>query len=209
MATDTLTTFLLVRHALHELGGGTIAGRRDGVRLSDEGRAQADELAGRLDGVRIDAVYSSPMERTLETSRPLARRIGAPVQVCEDLHEIEYGEWTGARLDSLRGAPEWVRWNSFRSGSRPPGGESMIDVQRRVVSCLMRLRRRHPAGRVVLVSHGDVIKAAVAYCLGAPLDLFQRIEISPASVNVIVIGDEGPWVVCTNSVTRLEQLPTF
>jgi probable phosphoglycerate mutase len=85
----------------------------------------------------------------------------------------------------------------------------MIDVQTRVMACLMRLRQQHPDGRVVVFSHGDVIKAAVAYCLGAPLDLFQRIEISPTSISVIVIGDRGPWVVCTNSLARVSELPTL
>jgi probable phosphoglycerate mutase len=209
MAAETLTTFLLIRHAVHELGGDTIVGRLAGVGLSSEGRAQAEGLVERLEGVAIDAVYSSPVQRTLETAGPLARSVDLRVEVCDDVQEIDYGDWTGRRLESLRDAPEWGRWNSFRSGSRAPSGESMIEVQTRVMACLMRLRQQHPSGCVVVFSHGDVIKAAVAYCLGAPLDLFQRIEISPTSISVIAVGDRGPWVVCTNSLARVSELPTL
>jgi broad specificity phosphatase PhoE len=95
MAAEALTTFLLIRHAVHELGGGTIAGRRPGVGLSPEGRAQAEDLADRLEGVRIDAVYCSPLERTMETALALATARDVAVQTCEDLQEIDYGEWTG------------------------------------------------------------------------------------------------------------------
>lgn len=209
MAAEALTTFLLIRHAVHELGSETIAGRRSGVKLSPHGRAQADELVQRLDGVRIDALYASPMQRTQETAGPLAARLGVSTRTCADLHEIDYGDWTGQRLDALRGGQQWQQWNSFRSGHRTPNGESMLDVQTRVVACLLRLREEHRGQCVALVSHGDVIKAAVAYCLGAPLDLFQRMEISPASVSVVAFGDLGPWVMCTNSVARLPELPTL
>jgi probable phosphoglycerate mutase len=209
MAAEALTTFLLIRHAVHELGGGTIAGRRPGVSLSPHGREQADELVRRLEGVPIDALYCSPMERTQQTAGQLAAHRGVTVRTCEDIHEIDYGDWTGEQLVALRGGEQWDRWNSFRSGHRTPNGESMLEVQTRVVACLMRLREEHRGGCVALVSHGDVIKAAVAYCLGAPLDLFQRMEISPASVSVVAIGDLGPWVLCTNNVARLPELPTL
>jgi len=209
MAADALTTFLLIRHALHELGGDTIAGRRPGVRLSPDGRVQADGLVPRLAGISVDALYCSPMERTQQTAAPLAAGLGLTVQTCEDLHEIDYGDWTGRRLDELRGGEHWERWNSYRSGHRVPNGESMLHIQTRVMALLMRLREEHRGERVALVSHADVIKAAVSYCLGAPLDLFQRIEISPASVSVVAVGDLGPWVLCVNNVGRLDGLPTF
>jgi probable phosphomutase (TIGR03848 family) len=207
VAPEALTTFLLIRHGLHGLGVDAIAGRRPGVRLSPDGRRQADALVSRLEGVRIDALYCSPMERTVETAGPLVARTGVALQICDDLHEIDYGDWTGQRLDELRGSGPWQQWNSFRSGHRAPNGESMLHIQTRVIALLMRLREEHRGECVALVSHGDVIKAAVAYCLGVPLDLFQRIEISPASISVIVIGDFGPHVLCTNNTAGPHGLP--
>jgi probable phosphoglycerate mutase len=202
-----VTTFLLIRHALHELGGDRIAGRLPDVHLSPDGLAQAEQLAARLDGVRIDAVRASPMERTRETAAPLAARRGLRLETCDDLLEIDYGEWTGRPLDALREDERWRRWNTFRSGHRVPGGESMIEVQSRAFALLQRLSAQHPDGHLALVSHADVIKAVVAQCLGAPLDLFQRIEISPASVSVVVVAELGPWVVCVNHTDGLAALP--
>jgi probable phosphomutase (TIGR03848 family) len=202
-----VTTFLLIRHGLHELGGDRIAGRMPGVHLSDAGRAQAEQLAERLDGVGIDAVYASPMERTQETATPLARRRRLDVRTCDDALEIDYGDWTGCRLDALRSDERWRRWNSFRSGHRVPGGESMVEVQLRAWEGIRRLADAHGDACVALVSHADVIKVLVAHCVGAPIDLFQRIEISPASVTVVVVAELGPWVVCVNHTSELAELP--
>src|SRR5687767_2098663 len=110
------TTFLLIRHGLHELGGDIIAGRTPGVHLSDAGRTQADGLCARLADVSIDAIYSSPMERTIETAQPLATRRGLTVEHSPELLEIDFGDWTGKSLHELRGSPGWREWNSFRSG---------------------------------------------------------------------------------------------
>jgi probable phosphomutase (TIGR03848 family) len=202
-----VTTFLLIRHGVHALGGERIAGRLPDVRLSETGCVQAEQLAARLDGIRIDAVHSSPLERTWATAVPLARRRGLEVQPCDDLLEIDYGDWTGVELAVLRADERWQQWNAFRSGHRVPGGESMVEVQARALALVQRLSRAHPAGSLALVSHGDVIKALVAQCLGVPLDLFQRIEIGPASVTVLVVAARGPWVLCVNHTGMLAELP--
>ena len=193
-----MTTFLLIRHGAHLLGGETIAGRMPGVRLSPLGEAQAAGLVGRVGGAPIRAVYSSPVERCVQTARPLAAHLGVDVAVAEGLTEIDFGAWTGRTLEELRPLAGWKRWNAFRSGARPPGGESMAEVQGRVVREMERLSGEHPDECVALFSHGDVIRAAVAYFLGAPLDLFQRIEISLASVSVVRIGEFGPSVLGVN-----------
>jgi probable phosphoglycerate mutase len=198
-----MTTFLLIRHGLHLFGGERIAGRTPEVNLSPDGRRQAELLVERLCDVPLDAIYSSPIERTLQTAQPLATRRGLPVQPCEELIEIDYGDWTGRALDDLRGTEEWTQWNSFRSGQRAPNGEAMIGVQARIVSALQVLRARHRDSSVALVTHGDVIKAAVAHCLGAPLDLLLRMEISTASVSVVDFSGDGAYVRCVNTTGAL------
>jgi probable phosphomutase (TIGR03848 family) len=209
MEPAVMTTFLLIRHALHRLGGDTIAGRLPDVSLSAEGASQAAQLAARVAAVPLEAIYSSPLERTWETAAPLGVATGLDVQRCDAIAEIDFGEWTGRRLDELRGTPHWSRWNAYRSGSRAPGGESMLEVQSRAVGALERLRDAHPIGRVALVSHADVIKAMLAYGLGAPLDLMQRIEISPASVSALVVAEYGPWVLCVNRTDGgIDDLPS-
>jgi probable phosphoglycerate mutase len=207
MAAASMTTFVLVRHALHELGARRIAGRMPGVHLSEVGRAQAAALPGRLRALPITAVYTSPLERTRETAAMIVAGRHIEAEPCDGLLEIDFGAWTGSTLEELRGRPEWQQWNSFRSGHRAPGGESMVEVQARVVGQLLTLRERHPHECIALVSHGDVIRAALAHCTGTPLDLFQRIEINPASVSVVVIADHGPWVLCVNNTQCLDELP--
>lgn len=200
----TLTTFLLVRHGAHALGGGIIAGRSPDVHLSDLGRQQAMGLVDRVAHLPIAAIYSSPMDRTLETARPLANHLQLEIGVRESLNEIDFGDWTGQTIEDLKTHPLWSAWNEFRSGTRIPGGESMLETQSRIVRELENLCSRHPQECVALFSHGDVIKSAVAYALGVPLDMFRRIEIGLASVSVIEIGDFGPWVLAVNNTARIE-----
>jgi broad specificity phosphatase PhoE len=194
-----VTKFLLCRHGAHVLGGDVIAGAAEEAVLSGLGRTQTSELADRVSRLPVNALYTSPVARARQTAEGVGERLRVRVQASEALREIGFGAWEGKRLDELRGLPVWKQWNAFRSGTRAPGGETMLEVQARVVGEMARLAERHPGQTVALVSHGDVIKAAVAYYLGAPLDLFQRIEISLASVSVVAIGEYGPWVLCVNS----------
>ena len=116
-----MTTYLLIRHALCDPVGQTITGRTPGVSLNPAGRQQAETLASRLAGLPIVAVYSSPLERALQTAQPIAERRGLSVQQLEGLNEIDFGEWTGKTLAELKPVSEWQSFNSYRSGSRIPG----------------------------------------------------------------------------------------
>jgi probable phosphomutase (TIGR03848 family) len=201
-----MTVFFLIRHALHSLGGDKIAGRTPGVHLSPDGQTQVVQLVERLASVPLKAIYCSPLERTRETAQPIADRLGLPVQICEELNELDFGDWSGQKLEELRKLDKWQQFNSFRSGVRAPNGELMLETQARIIRAIERLRERHPDEYVALVSHGDVIKSAVAYCLGIHLDMFQRIEISTASVSVVAISDYGPWVLCINNIGDLPMV---
>lgn len=192
-----MTVFYLVRHALHDRLGHAIAGRTD-VALSDAGHAQARRLAERLSRERIDAVQTSPLLRTRQTARPIAERLGLEAEPVPAVVEIDFGEWTGRRFDELEADPRWRRWNAMRSTSRAPEGETMIEVQARFVDHLSRLSRERPGGRVALVSHGDPIRSVLAHWLGMPLDLFLRLEVSPASLSVIGLDEGGPRVFSIN-----------
>lgn len=193
-----MTTFLLIRHATTDAVGKAIAGRTPGVRLNDDGRKQAEALASRLTEVPIAGVYSSPLERARETAGPLARRLKVEVRIREGLNEIHFGDWAGRKLEELAPVLQWQRFNSFRSGTRIPGGELMLEAQTRVITELGRLGEEHPRDVVAVVTHGDLIKAAIAHYTGIHLDLFQRIEIDPASVSVVVVGDHGPRILRLN-----------
>ncbi len=194
-----MATFLFIRHGAHRLGPGWLVGRTPGIGLSEEGHAQAAGLVRRVGGLPISAVYSSPMERCRETAAPLAAHLGLTVRIAEGLNEVDFGEWTGRPFAERQGDPRWTRWNAMRSVSRAPGGESMVEVQGRIVELAARLAREHGDEVVALFSHGDVIRAALAHLLGVPLDLFQRIEISLASVSVVQLGEGGVRVLAVNN----------
>jgi probable phosphomutase (TIGR03848 family) len=193
-----MTTFALIRHADHALLGHTIVGRAPGVRLSPEGVREAEALAERLEGSSIRALYSSPLERARETAAPIAARLRLEVQIADELNEIDFGEWTNRRLADLHELEEWRRFQIFRSGSLIPGGEAVVEVQARMLRLVERLCARHPGQTVALISHGDVIKATLSHYLGVPLDLFQRIEISPASISIVRLERSGPEVLLIN-----------
>jgi broad specificity phosphatase PhoE len=195
------TTFLLIRHAAHDDVGLYLAGRMEGVKLGAAGLAQANRLAERLSGERIDAVFSSPRERTRQTAGAIAVacEVG-PVSVCEDLDEVDFGEWSGRTFDELNRDLAWRHWNDDRQKARTPTGESMAGVQLRMLRRMERCCSAHAGDSVVLVSHADVIKTAVCHVLGLTLDNCFRFDIDPASVTTLVMGDWGAKLLKLNDV---------
>lgn len=202
-----MTTFHLIRHGEKDADEQLIVGRTGGIHLNARGREQAAAIAERLRECPIRHVFSSPLERARETAAPLARARGVEVQVLEGLHEFDFGEWSGMSQQALRSLPEWRGFNSFRSGARPPGGEAMLEVQVRFVREMMRLGKEFPNDQIALVSHGDPLRAAVCYFLGMPLDLFQRIEISVASISVLTMDEQGAQLLWLNELVGRSCTP--
>ena len=202
------TLVLLVRHGQTPTTGTTLPGRARGLHLAEKGHEQAAAAAERIGplAVKVKAVYASPLERTQETAAPIAKATGNRVRTLADLHECDFGEWTGKRLADLYKKKEWKQVQRNPSGFRFPKGESFSEMQVRITDALAQLRARHPGQRVVAVSHADPIKAAVAHAMGTHLDLFQRVVISPCSVSAIALTDDGPLVLAVNAVDDLKRL---
>jgi probable phosphomutase (TIGR03848 family) len=176
------------------------------LHLSDAGQAEAVAVAERLDGLQIDAIYSSPLERTRETAAPLAARRGLRIVPHKGLLECDFGEWTGQELSALMKLPEWSTVQRYPSGFRFPQGESFAEMQTRITGALAELVANHPGGLIAAFSHADPIKAAVAHALGTHLDLFQRISISTCSATAIAYGPTGPNVLTVNETGSLATL---
>lgn len=191
-----MTRFLFIRHGAHDLLFKRIAGRQPDVHLNEEGRRQAEQLAPRLSRLPIDAIFSGPLERARETAEPVCRALNLPLQIAEEFTEIDPGEWTNRTFEELQNVSGWSDFNTFRSCTTAPGGESMLEVQVRVVRKLRELSARHQFA--VVFSHGDVIRAIVTLVLGMPLDLFLRIEIDPASLTLIEFGENFARVLFLN-----------
>lgn len=195
-----MTTFFLVRHAAHDNVGGFLAGRAAGVRLGEAGRRQADVLAQRMRRETFSTIHVSPRERTQETAAAIARQSAAVVQLAPELDEIDFGAWSGQSFEHLNEDPLWRRWNEARTVARTPGGESILDVQGRVIAYMQRVRERAPHGSLVLVSHADPIRCAVAWCLGLSLASMQSFDIAPASISIVTMADWGAKVLQINEV---------
>jgi broad specificity phosphatase PhoE len=193
-----MTLFYLLRHGEHAVQGKICAGRTPGILLSAKGRGEAEAAAERLADAGIAAIYASPLERAQETAGIVGERLRLPVETRPDLSELDFGEWTGLTFDDVRKDPRWPNWATHRSLSCIPGGETMRDVQRRIVEALVELRERHPDEGVVLVSHGDVIRAALTFALGMPLDFFGRIEVGTGSLSSLRVDTRGICVTAIN-----------
>jgi probable phosphomutase (TIGR03848 family) len=195
-----MTTVLLVRHGLTEANGsGILAGWTAGVGLAEKGREQVTALNQRLAKLPIAAVISSPLERCQQTAAAIAEGHEAlTVETDERLGECRYGDWEGQSLKVLAKDPLWKVVQNHPSAAQFPGGEALRDTQARSVEAI----RAHNAalGDVtwVAVSHGDVIKAILADALGMHLDMFQRIQVDPASVSVVRYTELRPFVLRMN-----------
>jgi probable phosphomutase (TIGR03848 family) len=196
------TVALFVRHGQTPTTGAVLPGRAPGLHLADAGKDQAQAAADRLAPMKnVAAVYASPLERTRETAAPIAKALGLKVHVDKGLLECDFGEWTGRPLKELMKLPEWRAVQRYPSSFRFPGGESFSEMQTRITDTVNRLGHQHPGQAIVLVSHADPIKAAVAHALGTHIDLFQRIVISPCSVTAIAYGELSPTVLTVNSTS--------
>lgn len=193
-----MTTFFLVRHAMHALVDRVLIGRMSGVHLNLQGRLQAKRLGMRFAQERLTLVQSSPRERAQETAQAIALAAGASLETASALDEIEFGEWTGRPFDRLKEDPDWRAWNSERTRARAPNGETMSEAQTRIVAHLERMHMRYPGARIAIVTHAEIIRAAVLHHLGLALEAFDRIEISPASVTILRIGQEDAELTALN-----------
>jgi probable phosphoglycerate mutase len=202
------TTLMLVRHALNDWVGDKLAGWTPNVHLNDKGRAQAEALAARLADRPISAIYSSPLERAVETAQAIAAPHKLEVQIREGVGEVRYGEWTGQSLKELAKEDAWRVVQFYPSGARFPGGEAIREMQTRAVAELDAILAAHPSETVLVVSHADVLKAVLAHYAGLHLDLFQRLVVSPASLSVVAFTPMGPRLVCLNDAAHVPEEET-
>jgi probable phosphoglycerate mutase len=185
---------LLIRHGQNDwVKKKRLAGWMPGVHLNQEGLNQAELLATRLANLEIRAVYSSPLERCVETAQIIAKPHNLDVAQKPDIGEVRYGDWEGKKLKKLaRKKRKWYAVQHYPSRFRFPGGESFNEVQMRAVNAIEELNQAHEKEIVAVISHADVIKLILANYLGMHIDLFQRLVIDPASVSLLAVSSHGP-----------------
>ncbi len=200
-----MTTLILIRHGNTDWADKKLAGWLPDVHLTEQGKQQAAELVERLAPLKIDAIYSSPLERALETAQPLAKARGLRIHRVADLGEVKYGDWQGQSLKVLSNKKAWRIVQAAPSAFQFPNGESFREMQSRAVGAIEKIITNHPKDTIAAFSHGDVIRVIVAYYSGIALDNFQRIAISPASINVINLGPFGARLHRLNDTGPLQN----
>jgi broad specificity phosphatase PhoE len=191
------TTIHLVRHGHHALLGRTLCGRMAGVALDGCGR---EEIAASLPLLEPapTIVQSSPQLRARQSADILANVFGVPVETVAEVDEIDIGGWTGRPLTDLDGDPAWRAWNAHRGSARPPGGESMQELQARVVGHLDRIFIQYSGETIAIVSHAEPIRAAILHYRQIQLDDFLSVEIDTASVTTLTADYAGMQLTQVN-----------
>jgi probable phosphomutase (TIGR03848 family) len=195
-----MAVILFIRHGENEyVKKKRLAGRRPDVHLNEKGHQQAQAVAERLTGSSIKAIYSSPLERCLETAVPIASALNLEVIPRPGLIEVDFGEWQDKKLKGLSRLKLWRLVQGAPSRARFPNGESFFEAQHRVCQEIDALAALHePKDMFVCVSHSDLIKLAIAYYIGLPLDMFQRLHVGPASITALQLGETGSGLLTLN-----------
>ena len=205
---QSMTQILLIRHAVNDfVKTGKLAGWTPEVHLNEEGKAQAEALGKRLADAPIKHLYASPLERTMETAQAICQHHpNLQIKVSQELGEVRYGDWEGKSIAALQSRKMWHVVQEYPSRAYFPNGETMRGVQVRSVNAVEEIAAAHPRETVAIVSHADLIKMILAHFLGMHLDNFQRIVVSPASINTLMLGYGRPYVGSMNDIGHLLEL---
>ena len=195
-----MPTFLLIRHGENEyVAKGRLAGRLPGVHLNENGKKQAEAVAKAFIKAPIKAIYASPMERCMQTAEPLAAALGLEINPSQGLIEVDFGNWQDKTLKQLQRRKLWKVVQANPARMQFPEGETFTNAQQRIVQTLESLAKEYESKDLIACfSHSDLIKLAVSYYLGQPIDLFQRIMIAPASISTLHLGEIGAQIININ-----------
>jgi probable phosphomutase (TIGR03848 family) len=203
-----MTTILLIRHGVNNFVGKRLAGRLPDVHLNDTGQHQAQAIADALKQAPIRAIYSSPLERAMETAAPLAAALGIPIQLKPGLLEIDFGTWQGKTMKQMQHMKLWKTVQERPSEMRFPQGESFAEAQQRIVAAINEVADSHEEKDLVACfSHSDAIRLAVAYYLAMPLDAFQRLGIDTASITTLHLHEGHPYLGRVNQALSYRWEP--
>ncbi len=201
---------LLIRHGENDyVKSGKMAGRLPGIHLNEKGKKQAQSLAEALKEIPLEAVYSSPLERAMETAQPIAKIHKLRILREPNLMDTDVGKWQGRSWRVLGLTKVWKIVQNAPSRFRFPQGESFLEAQTRYVNTIEQIIKKHnkPKDIVVVVFHADPIKLVVAHFLGMPLDHFQRLSCDTGSVTVIYASESRANLIKLNQRPPFDLLP--
>jgi probable phosphomutase (TIGR03848 family) len=196
-----MPTLLLIRHGENDyLARNKMPGHIPGIHLNKHGQEQAAELARTLSRLPIKAIYSSPLERAVETAEPLAQSLVLGIQLWPDLTDMDVGQWEGRSWKALVRTRLWKVIQETPSKFQFPGGETFAQAQKRVVRALDAIASTHGDELITVIFHADPIKLAVAHYLGLQLDNFQRLTAQTGSVTILKMNGSAVKLLALNLI---------
>lgn len=203
-----MTKLYLIRHGETAWNAASKAQGSQNIALSENGRMQAKLLANRMKNYHIDHIYSSDLDRAYETGKIIAEPLGLPVEKIEGFREMCFGEWEGLTHHEIRSKYDehYSVWRSKPHEADIPGGEKLIDVQKRGLRALHQLVETHKNENIVVVSHGVAIKAILLGLMDIDLSYFYRIRQENTCINLVEFTDYGPVIVTLNDTSHIESM---
>jgi broad specificity phosphatase PhoE len=197
---------LLIRHGQTDWNRDRRIMGRKAIPLNRAGRAEAKRLAKALKGVAIDVIYTSPVKRAVETAEHLLDGRKGAVRHAHEMAEIDYGDWIGKTFEEVIPEKAFHVYHKTPRNARAPGGEHMRDVYRRTIRFIEKVRRKHKSGRVVIVSHADVIKTVLVHYLGMDWNDLLKFRIDNASISLLWFHKGRARVMAINSLPAPSKL---
>ena len=194
---------ILVRHGqTDENVSGRISGQGP-VPLNTRGQEQARLVAEALAPLGVNYIFSSPLIRARQTAEFLAERLQKSIEEIPDLREVGYGDWEGKTFNEMRTHP--VAHQVFHDpiNATFPNGESLLEVQQRGIRVIESVRNTYPQAIVTMVSHGDVIRTALAHYLGMPFNEYRRLDLDNGAISVLELFDGWIRVKALNFVPQV------
>lgn len=199
---------LLVRHGETDWNQQMRFQGQTDIQLNARGLAQAEAIASRLRHERLQAIYSSDLQRAMQTAHIIARYHDLSPIPDADLRELSYGVWEGMSREEIL-ASEWAElFEKYRQDSlryRPPGAEYPEQILERSRRVWQRVLQAHEEGTVCLVGHGGSLRALLCVALAAPLESFRRIRLDNASLSAVECFPDGMWISLLNDTCHLTQ----
>lgn len=201
--------FLLIRHGQTDWNRAQRFQGQSDVPLNEVGRQQAMALANRLSDKVIDVIYSSDLQRALETARGIAQQHTCDVQVEANLREINFGDWEGLTYDEIKKKQpqSLAAWENDIYKNAPPNGETLEQLTMRVQAVLEDLRAKRTDKTVLLVAHGGVLQTLICLALNLPATMYWHFHLSPASLSEIAFYPAGAILNSLNDTRHLSGLP--